>query len=98
MGIGRFTHFLGKEGERRYVRETVEWINRDAAESGAALIEGHTKEWLAASDAIGDLIAAKYGGGSEKIKDAAQAKDPIGTCNTTSSPLAVVGRLIEVTV
>jgi hypothetical protein len=63
MGDGKFTHFLGKEGERRYVRETVEWVNRHALENGAKPVEGHSEEWLAASDQIAELITKKYGGG-----------------------------------
>jgi cation diffusion facilitator CzcD-associated flavoprotein CzcO len=49
-GAGKFRHFLGREGERAYVRETVEWLNQDAAELDADPVEGHTKEWLWESD------------------------------------------------
>lgn len=47
--------------ERKYVRETVEWINADAEFTGATPVEGHSEEWLAASDKTAKLIAAKYG-------------------------------------
>lgn len=60
-GSGRFIHLLGKEGERKYVRETVEWINRDAERFGGEAIEGHTEEWLKSSDTVLPRIAAKYG-------------------------------------
>ncbi|WVQ82943.1 hypothetical protein IAT38_005079 [Cryptococcus sp. DSM 104549] len=68
-GEGKFSHFLGKEGERSYVRETVEWLNRDAAWSGAEEVEGHTEAWLAESDKIPILLAAKYGLSLEKLKE-----------------------------
>lgn len=60
-GGSRFVHLLGKEGERKYVRETVEWLNRDAERFGGDAIEGHTEEWLKASDTVLPRIAAKYG-------------------------------------
>ncbi|OXG54155.1 dimethylaniline monooxygenase [Cryptococcus neoformans] len=60
-GEGKFSHLLGKDGERSYVRETVQWLNRDAEWSGASKVEGHTAEWLAESDKIPFLIAAKFG-------------------------------------
>jgi len=60
-GDGKFRHFMGKDGEREYVRETVEWINQDAQETGASEIEGHSAQWLWESDQTLIKIAAKYG-------------------------------------
>lgn len=72
-GDGKFIHFMGQANgeccsgshrltaERKYVRETVEWINSDAKWTGATPVEGHSEEWLAASDKTQKLIAAKYG-------------------------------------
>ncbi|KAL7419272.1 hypothetical protein Q5752_006109 [Cryptotrichosporon argae] len=60
-GEGKFGHFMGQANERAYVRDTVEWLNRDAQWSGAPIVEGHSKEWLEASDRIIAAIAAKYG-------------------------------------
>ncbi|OCF34519.1 hypothetical protein I316_03560 [Kwoniella heveanensis BCC8398] len=60
-GKGKFRHFMGQDGEREYVRDTVEWINKDAEWSGAPKIEGHSAEWLHESDQIAVKIAAKYG-------------------------------------
>jgi ribulose 1,5-bisphosphate carboxylase large subunit-like protein len=68
MGDGKFTHFLGKEGERRYVRETVEWVNRHALENGAKPVEGHS------SDQIAELITKKYGGGVDVLKKRQEAE------------------------
>lgn len=67
-GRGKFRHFMGQEGEREYVRDTVEWINRDAEVFGAQPIEGHSKEWLWESDQVAKKIAAKYGLDLEVIK------------------------------
>jgi hypothetical protein len=60
-GDGKFRHFMGKDGEREYVRETVEWINRDAKDTGATEVEGHSEQWLWESDQTLVKIAARYG-------------------------------------
>ena len=48
-GDGKFLHLLGKEGEVEYVKETVAWLNRDAADLGGEEVQGHTQAWLDAS-------------------------------------------------
>lgn len=60
-GEGKFSHLMNKDNERKYVRETVEWLNRDAEWSGADKVEGHTPEWLAASDRLQHSLLRKYG-------------------------------------
>ncbi|WWC97645.1 hypothetical protein V866_004529 [Kwoniella sp. B9012] len=67
-GEGKFSHLLNKDGERSYVRDTVEWLNRDAQWSGAELIEGHSPEWLAESDKMQELLAVKYGITPEQLR------------------------------
>jgi hypothetical protein len=64
---GKFTHFMGKENERKYVREAVAWLNADAKWSGAPPVEGHTEAWLAASDRTQANILTKYGIDGAKI-------------------------------
>lgn len=61
MGLGRWFHTLGPEGEREYVRSTVRWLNKDAEWSGAAKIEGHSEAWLGASNGLFGSLAKKYG-------------------------------------
>ncbi|ORY32264.1 hypothetical protein BCR39DRAFT_587004 [Naematelia encephala] len=77
-GEGKFSHFLGKQGERDFVRETVEWINRDAIKSGAKLVDGHSEEWLKASDNIIGMIAEKYGLDAETWKKIREGDDSPG--------------------
>ncbi|OCF72394.1 dimethylaniline monooxygenase [Kwoniella mangroviensis CBS 8886] len=67
-GEGKFSHLLNKDGERSYVRDTVEWLNREAQWSGAELIEGHSFEWLAESDKMQELFAVKYGITPEQLR------------------------------
>lgn len=71
-GDGKFVHFLGKDGERAYVRHAVEWINRDAEWSGAPKITGHSEEWIKASDNILASIALKYGIDAETARELRQ--------------------------
>ncbi|KAL1411119.1 hypothetical protein Q8F55_002069 [Vanrija albida] len=59
-GEGKYSHFMGKVGEIKYVRKTVEWLNADADVLGAPHVEGHTQEWLAASDKLYEVFALKY--------------------------------------
>ncbi|GFZ50283.1 hypothetical protein JCM24511_08039 [Saitozyma sp. JCM 24511] len=99
MGDGKFTHFLGKEGERRYVRETVEWVNRHALENGAKPVEGHSEEWLAASDQIAELITKKYGGGMDvfsKTQEAEAGEGPKSNSVQKDSFRAQASSLVEV--
>ncbi|WWC67381.1 uncharacterized protein I206_101289 [Kwoniella pini CBS 10737] len=67
-GEGKFSHLLNRDGERKYVKETVEWLNRDAEWSGSESIEGHTPEWIAESDKMQELLAMKYGVTPEILK------------------------------
>ncbi|OCF32310.1 dimethylaniline monooxygenase [Kwoniella heveanensis BCC8398] len=67
-GEGKFSHLMNRDGERAYVKATVEWLNRDAEWSGAPLVEGHSEAWLAESDKTVGLIAAKYGLSPEELK------------------------------
>ncbi|WWC97685.1 hypothetical protein V866_004569 [Kwoniella sp. B9012] len=76
-GKGKFRHFMGQEGEREYVRDTVAWINSDAEWSGAEKIEGHSKEWLHESDQIEIKIAAKYGVQPAGLADLGGNADPV---------------------
>lgn len=59
-GEGKYSHFMGKVGEIKYVRETVSWLNADADVLGATHVQGHTQEWLANSDKIYETFALKY--------------------------------------
>ncbi|WVW81149.1 hypothetical protein I302_103140 [Kwoniella bestiolae CBS 10118] len=76
-GKGKFRHFMGQDGEREYVRDTVSWLNEDAKWSGAAEIEGHSKEWLHESDQIEIKIAAKYGVMPGGLADLGGNADPV---------------------
>ncbi|WWC90249.1 uncharacterized protein L201_005182 [Kwoniella dendrophila CBS 6074] len=69
-GEGKFSHLLNRDGERKYVKETVEWLNYDASQpwSGAELVQGHSKEWLEESDKMAELLAAKYNVTPEQLK------------------------------
>ena len=60
-GPGKFRHFMGQKGERQYVRETVAWINQEAAELSAPTIEGHSAEWLWHSDQAVRKAAVRLG-------------------------------------
>lgn len=92
---GKFRHFMGKDGERAYVRETVDWLNTDAKLSGAPEVEGHTAEWLWHSDQVQVKIAQKYGiadagafnggfGGSEDLSTVAVETDEAREANPVS--------------
>ncbi|KAK8844850.1 hypothetical protein IAR55_006700 [Kwoniella newhampshirensis] len=59
-GEGKFSHLLNRDGERTYVKDTVEWINSEAKVFGAEPIAGHSPEWLAESEKIQQLIAERY--------------------------------------
>lgn len=59
-GGGKFAHLMGVDRERAYVRETVAWLNAEAARTGDARVEGHSEEWLAASDRFKAAIAARW--------------------------------------
>jgi hypothetical protein len=59
-GEGKFAHFMGQQGERSYVRDTVAWLNKDAGWSGTPLVEGHSEEWIKSSDGIPALMAKRY--------------------------------------
>ncbi|WWC57473.1 uncharacterized protein I303_100005 [Kwoniella dejecticola CBS 10117] len=76
-GKGKFRHFMGQEGERAYVKSTVEWLNEDAKWSGAPTVEGHSAEWLHESDQIETKIAAKYGVMPGGLADLGGNADPV---------------------
>ncbi|WRT63141.1 uncharacterized protein IL334_000044 [Kwoniella shivajii] len=67
-GEGKFSHLLNRDGERSYVRDTVEWLNKDAEWSGAEPVQGHSAEWIAESDKMVQLLASKYGVTLEQLK------------------------------
>jgi hypothetical protein len=94
-GEGKFSHFLGKEGERNYVKETVAWLNKDAEWSGADRVEGHDAEWLKASDNILASISSKYGLTEEVWKTirAGKGDDLAGIISVGVEKLAVHGTL-----
>ncbi|WWD21421.1 hypothetical protein CI109_105906 [Kwoniella shandongensis] len=94
-GPGKFRHFKGQEGEREYVRETVEWLNRDAEWSGAEKVEGHTKEWLRESDQIAIKIAAKYGVDAGGLQDISGNADP---SEKQKQPTHVQAEKVDITV
>lgn len=81
-GGGRHLHLLGRDLERVYVKETVEWINKDAKETGAVPIEGHSEEWLKASDSTLEMIIAKYGIDPRSLGD-----DPVVVPNVEVGPV-----------
>lgn len=68
-------HFMGREGERQYVKDTVDWLNRDAQWSGAPPVEGHSEEWLRESDLSLARIAKKYGLSEEQWKSIANGPE-----------------------
>lgn len=83
-------HLLGRDLERAYVRETVEWINADAEVLGADKIEGHSEEWLAASNKTLEMIVAKYGIDPRKLVEEEQPAIPaVGTAKQERAPVAV---------
>ncbi|WWC57516.1 uncharacterized protein I303_100048 [Kwoniella dejecticola CBS 10117] len=67
-GEGKYSHLLNRDGERRYVQETIEWLNRDATKTGAELVEGHSPEWIAESEKLQEVLALKYGVTPEVLK------------------------------
>jgi cation diffusion facilitator CzcD-associated flavoprotein CzcO len=66
-GEGKFSHLMGAAREQTYVREVVEWLNRDAAWSGATPVEGHSEAWLAAASAWKARLAPAYGVGNVSV-------------------------------
>lgn len=96
-GPGKFRHFLGQQGEREYVRDTVTWLNRDAAWSGAPLVEGHTEAWLRESDQIAVKIAAKYGAEASSLGDLSGNADPPVVNNIEEKERSIVPFPISVT-
>lgn len=80
LGLGRWFHTLGPEGEREYVKSTVEWLNKDSEWSGAPEVFGHNEHWVQASEELGlglglfGSLAKKYGLTSAQIK---QLKDGV---------------------
>lgn len=68
-GEGRDSHLMGKENERRFVKETVAWLNEEAPIFGASLVEGHTEEWLAHSDKTMSNFFARYGISAEVMQE-----------------------------
>ena len=76
-GKGKFRHFLGPAGERAYVRDTVEWINRDAATLGASTIERPSAAWLHYSNQVKVKIAKKYGVDPALFGDSSGNADPV---------------------
>jgi hypothetical protein len=67
-GDGKFLHLLGKEGEIQYVKETVEWLNRDGEELGGEKVEGHTKAWLDVSAQALPKLVERNGVDFELVK------------------------------
>ena len=78
-GGGVWMHFLGREGERKYVGETVDWLNRDAQWSGAPAVQGHSEEWLRESDSTTARMAKRYGLSDEQWKVIASGEEDRGT-------------------
>jgi hypothetical protein len=63
-GEGKWSHLMGREGERRYVRETVEWLNGEREKLGldeVEVVEGHTPEWIEKSDGTKSALTKRYG-------------------------------------
>ncbi len=60
-GNGKFLHLLGKEGEIKYVQETVEWLNREAEVYGVEKIEGHSQAWHEVSRQTLPMMAKRNG-------------------------------------
>jgi hypothetical protein len=60
-GEGKFSHYLGREGERVYVAETVQWLNDHADKYGGEHITGHSQAWVKAQTGLTAFLAAKYG-------------------------------------
>jgi hypothetical protein len=60
-GEGKFSHYLGREGERIYVAETVKWLNDHADKFGGKHIKGHSEAWIAAQQNLPTFLAEKYG-------------------------------------
>lgn len=52
-GVGRGFHSLALPGQEiAYVKDLVDWANRDAKDSGAEKMQGHPQAWLAAHEAL----------------------------------------------
>lgn len=45
-GPGREFHALGSELELAYIKDIVEWVNKDGKHLGKRIIEGHDEEWV----------------------------------------------------
>jgi hypothetical protein len=71
-GDPRFVHLLGKEGEKEYVAQTVEWLNAEAKVSGAEPVQGHSEEWLRVAGQMMERLAARWGLSVEAIKRAVE--------------------------
>lgn len=67
-GKGKFRHYMGKSGEREYVQETVDWLNRDGRSFGAPHVLGHSPEWIHESDQSVVRIAEKLGLDLDAVK------------------------------
>lgn len=94
-GAGKFSHYLGREGERTYVAETVAWLNAHAerypSPSGcirAAVrpVAGHSPAWIAAQANLPAFLADKYGLDPSIMAGLAEAKP----APSAASPAAAV--------
>lgn len=60
-GYGRRFHSVLFEEEEDYVRDLIEWVNRDGVTQGLEPIEGHTANWLAVKAARTEELRANFG-------------------------------------
>lgn len=64
-GVGRVFHSLHNQ-EEEYVRDLLDWINRDGAAHGRPPVEGHTPTWLKAKEEQLERMKALFGVPGEK--------------------------------
>ncbi|KAH7079526.1 dimethylaniline monooxygenase [Paraphoma chrysanthemicola] len=58
-GYGKAFHSL-RDREGEYVKELLEWVNRDLEDAGKHRLEGHTKQWHAAREEQLERIKALF--------------------------------------
>lgn len=75
-GDGKFLHLLGKEGEIKYVKEIVAWLNRDGEELGGKEVQGHSQAWLDVSAQALPKLAERNGLDIELVKRTLAELDP----------------------
>jgi hypothetical protein len=64
-GVGRVFHSLHNQ-EEEYVKDLLEWINRDGEARGLTAVQGHTATWLEAKEEQRERMKVLFGAPGEK--------------------------------